>query len=315
MEAFLHGVASVTIILLLTATGYLCGAKGWLKAEGKAFLSRFLLSFAVPCMCVHGLRNNLTREMLGGSLKLLALALLCNAANFALACGVSRLLRVPKRRKGVFIVMCSLSNAMFIGYAMCTELFGEACVPYVMLFYLANTTYTQTLAMWFIRRSGDAGEADGQSGSLRQSLRFLASPTVLGLFAGFALVLLDVSLPSLVMTYLRYMSSLVSPLALLLAGYIIYEMGLRSLRMDKYLAVVLLFRFALSPALYLLGCAVAGVDGLARSTFLVEASMPVVTQTVVAASQYGADERFAAEGAALSTFASFVAIPVLMVLL
>ena len=41
----------------------------------------------------------------------------------------------------------------------------------------------------------------------------------------------------------------------------------------------------------------------------------VVTQTVVAASQYGADERLAARGAALSTLLSFLVIPVLMLLL
>ena len=37
--------------------------------------------------------------------------------------------------------------------------------------------------------------------------------------------------------------------------------------------------------------------------------------TVVAAADYGADEEFAAQGAALSTLASFVVIPVLMLML
>ena len=30
MEGFLHAVSSVTIILLLTATGYLCAERGWI---------------------------------------------------------------------------------------------------------------------------------------------------------------------------------------------------------------------------------------------------------------------------------------------
>ena len=310
MAQFLHSVASVTIILLLTATGWVCGAKGWMKAETKAFISKFLLSLAVPCMCIYGLRNNLTREMMAGSAKLLAMALLCNAVGFALSGCLAKLLKLPKNQTGVFMVMCSLSNAMFIGYAMCTELFGDACVPYVMLFYLANTAFTQTLAMWLIRRSGD-----GAGGGWRDSLKFLASPTVLGVFTGFALVLLDVRLPSFMMSYLRYMNNVVSPLALILTGYIIYEMGWDKLRLDRNLAVMLSFRFLLSPALYILSCRFFGVEGLARSTFIVEASMPVVTQSVVAAAQYGADEQFAAEGAALSTLASFVVIPILMLFL
>ena len=43
--------------------------------------------------------------------------------------------------------------------------------------------------------------------------------------------------------------------------------------------------------------------------------MPVVTQTVVACAEYGADERFAAQGAAVSTLACFVVTPVLMLIL
>lgn len=310
MGAFLHAVASVTIILLLTATGWFCGAKGWMTAASKAFLSKFLLSLAVPCMCVYGLRANLTREMIAGSLKLLAVAFACNALNFLLSWLLAGLLKLPRKRVGVFMVMCSLSNAVFVGYAMCVELFGEVCAPYVMLFYLANTCFTQTLAMWLIRRAGESA-----GGGWRHSLKFLVSPTVLGVFAGFALVLLDIRLPSFLMSYLRYMNGVVSPLALILTGYIVYEMGWDKLRVDRSLAVMLAFRFLFSPAMYLLLCSLAGVGGLARDTFVVEAAMPVVTQTVVAAAQYGADEQFAAEGAALTTIGSFIVIPVLMIFL
>ena len=314
MASFLHSVGAVTIILLLTATGYLCGAKGWMNAEAKAFLSKFLLSLAVPCMCVYGLCNNLTREMISGSLRFLAVPFLCNTVNFLLSFALARLLKMPRRKSGVFMVMCSISNAMFIGYPMCLELFGEACIPYAMLYYLVSTCFTQLLAMWLIRRSGERAE-DGERGAWKQSLRFLVSPSVLGVFAGILLVWFDLALPSFLMTYLGYINGVVSPMALVLTGYIIYEIGLRSLRLDRDMAVALLFRFLLAPGLYVLCCALLGVGSLARDTLVVEAAMPVVTQTVVAASRYGADERFAAEGAALSTVASFVVIPVLMLLL
>ena len=221
MADFLHAVASVTIILMLTATGWLCGRKGWMTAQSKTFLSKFLLSLAVPCMSIYGLRNNLTRELLGDSLGLLAVPYISIALNFILSYLLARLLRLPKKRRGVFMVMCSLSNSMFVGYAMCTQLFGDACVPYVMFFWFASTCFTQTLAMWLIRRSG---EAEG-SRSWRQSLAFLRSPTVLGVFTGVTVVLLDVQPPAFLMSYLRYMNNVVSPLALILTGYIIYEMG------------------------------------------------------------------------------------------
>jgi len=265
---------------------------------------------AVPCMSIYSLRNNLTREMIAQSPELLAVPYIGIALLFVLAYGIARLLKLPKKRRGVFMVICAMSNTLFIGYAMCTELFGDVCIPYVMFYWFASTCYTQTFAMWLIRRSGE-----GAGGSWRQSLAFLRSPTVLGVLTGTALVLLDIRLPSFLMSYLKYMNSVVSPMALILTGYIIYEMGWDKLRLDRDLTVSMLCRFLLGPAVILTFCTIFGVSGLARSTYIVQASMPVVTQTVVAAAQYGADEQFAARGAAVSTLASFVVIPVLMLLL
>ena len=47
METFLHAVASVTIILLLTATGYFCAVKGWMTVQVKTFISRYLMTVGI----------------------------------------------------------------------------------------------------------------------------------------------------------------------------------------------------------------------------------------------------------------------------
>ena len=111
------------------------------------------------------------------------------------------------------------------------------------------------------------------------------------------------------------MNNLVTPLALLLTGYIIHDIGLKNVRLDRDLGISMIFRFLLAPALSVALCRAFGVTGLAHDVLIVETAMPVVTQTVVAAAEYGADEEFAAQGAALSTIACFVVIPVLMLIL
>ena len=305
MESFLHAVTSVTIILLLTATGYFCAVRGWMSPQAKRFISRFTMSVAVPCMCVYGLTNNLTHELLAESPGFLLVPFLSTVGAFLLSLLVGMLLKLPRRRLGVFMMMCSVSNAIFIGLPMCTELFGETCTPYVMLYYLVNTSFVQLVGLSLVRWAGESGGFDR-----RMLKKFLTTPAVLGVFLGLFLVWFNLRLPPLVTSYCKYMNNLVTPLALLLTGYIIHELGLKSLKLDGSLAVVLIFRFLLVPA-----AAFAGVEGLARSVLLVETAMPVVTQTVVAAADYGADEEFAAQGAALSTLASFVVIPVLMLML
>ncbi len=310
MDTFLHAVASVTIILLLTATGYFCAAMGWMSPQAKRFISKFTMSVAIPCMCVYGLTNNLTHELLAGSLGFLLVPLLSTVGAFLLSLLVGRLLKLPRRKLGVFMMMCSVSNAIFIGLPMCTELFGETCTPYVMLYYLVNTSFVQLVGLSLVRWSGEGGGFDK-----RMIKKFLTTPAVIGVLVSFVLVFTGIRLPSLVMSYCKYMNNLVTPLALLLTGYIIYEIGLKNLKLDRDLAIMLLFRFLLVPGVSFALCELFGVAGLGRSVLLVETAMPVVTQTVVAAADYGADEQFAAQGAALSTLACFVVIPVLMLIL
>lgn len=310
MDTFLHAISSVTLILLLTATGYLCAAKGWMTAEAKHFISKFLMTLAIPMMCIYSFQVNLSRELLEQSAAMLLTGVCTCALCFLLAFLLGRLLRLPRRRLGIFVMMCALSNCVFIGLAMCTELFGSECTPYVMLYWVVSTSFMQLVGVSLVRWSSEAG-----SFSPKMLLHFLQTPPILGTLAAIALVLLDLRLPSLVLSYGKYMNSVVTPLALLLTGYIIHDLGLKNLRLNRTLSFALLFRFLVSPAVCTLFCALNGIGGLARSVYIVEAAMPVVTQTVVVASECGADEQFAAQGAAVSTLACFVVTPILMMLL
>ena len=311
METFLHSVSSVTVILLLTAAGYCCSALGWIGPDAKSFLSKYTMRLALPVMCAYSLRTNLTRELLAQSGRALLVPVFCSVLMLTISSLAGRLMRLPRKSLGVFIMMSSLSNSMFIGYAMCYELFGEACTPYVMIYYLVNTSFVQMVGLTLIRWSGESGRH-----SFAQSVAaFFKTPPVIGVLVGAALVLFDLHPPAVIMSCAKYINNTVTPMALLLAGHIIREIGIRNIRIDAKLGISMLLRFLVSPAMSLLMCALLGVGGLARGVLAVEAAMPVVTMTVVAAAEYHADEQFAAQGVALSTLACFVVTPILMMLL
>ena len=302
---------AVGVILILTACGYILSELGWIQAEVKRFLSRYLMRFAVPVMCIYSLRTNLSLELLKSSWVLLLIPTVTSAALYLLSLMLGRGLHLDAKQNSVFAIMCSVSNAMFIGYSMCMELFGEACVPYVMTYYLINTGFAQLVGVAGIRRAGEGG-----GGSLKDSvLSFFKTPSILGVLVGILLIVLDWTPPALVMSCAKYINNTVTPLALITAGNIIHEIGLKKLRLDRVLSLTMLFRFLIAPGITVLLCAFFGVTGLARSVLVVQAAMPVLTQAVVAASEYGGDERLAAQGVAISTLACFVVIPVLMLLL
>ena len=306
METFLHAVASVTIILLLTATGYFCAVKGWMTVQVKTFISRYLMTVGIPVMLIYGMQNNLTRADVLAAPRLLLIPLLVIPSCVVMSLLAGRLMKLPHRQLGVFVMMAAMGNTIFIGLAMCLELFGDIATPYVMLFYLVSSCFTQLIGIPLVRWSGEAGGF-----SMQMVWKFLRAPTVVSVFLSLLLVGLDIHLPSLVMSYAKYINNTVTPLALLLTGCIIHEIGLRSLRLTPTLGVMMVFRFVISPALGAALCALLGIGGLVRSVYVVELAMPVVTQTVVAAAEYGADEQLAAQGAAISTALSYLLVFVL----
>ena len=129
------------------------------------------------------------------------------------------------------------------------------------------------------------------------------------------MLVLDLKMPAGVIKFVGYIGDTVSPLALIYCGYILWEVGLKNLHMMPGLPAMLVVRLCVAPAICWGICHLFGITGLAMQVFLVESALPVVSQVPVLAGAFGADEQYAATGACLSTLASFISIPVLMLLL
>ncbi len=313
MEGFFNALSASLVLMALMAVGWFMGWKGWMGPGEKAFLSKYIVNIAVPCTCVKGLLSNLSHDMLSQAGFMLAAVVCGIVVTLALSVALAQLLRIPRRRWGVFVAMTGLSNVLFIGLPVCTQLFGEACLPYVMIYYLGNTSFLQSVGLMLIQRSGTAQGARTTSAGFFKSL--LSKPPVLAVLFSIAMLALDWKLPQVVMKFAGYVGDTVSPLALIYCGYVIWEVGLKKLRLLPGLPAMLAVRLGVSPLICWGVCRLFGVSGLAMEVFLVESALPVVSQVPVLAGAFGADEQYAATGATLSTLASFVSIPILMLIL
>ena len=309
---FLNAVSAVVVLLMLMAVGYFMGTKGWMKAEEKKFLSKYIINIAVPCNCINGLLNNLDQSMLAQAGLMLVSAIIGVVITILLGMGLATLLRLPKNRWGVFAAMVGVSNTLFVGLPLSTQLFGDVCVPYVMIYYLANTIFTQSVILMLVERSGTASHSRGIKGFLKD---VFTKPPILTVIASVLMLIVGFRPPEVFMSFAKYISGSVSPLALIYCGYIIYELGLKNLRLMRGLPTMIVVRLGVAPVVCWLFCHLFGMSGLPMDVFIVESALPVVSQVTVMAGDFGADDKYAATGATLSTLACFITIPVLMVLM
>lgn len=313
MESFFNAISAVVVLFALMAVGYVLGCLGWMTPSEKKFVSRYVVNVAVPFNCVVGLLNNFSHDALVSAGKMMASAIIGIILTMVLSALVATALKLPRKRWGVFTAMAGISNTLFIGLPLTTQLFGEVALPYLMTYYLSSTIFTQSVVVLMIERSGDVAPKGLRVRDVVKDV--LTKPPIVGVMVGVLLLVLDLRPPELVMQFSGYIGDTVVPLALMYCGFIIYEVGLRNLRFLPGIPTMLVIRLAISPMICFGMCALMGIEGLARDVFIVEAALPVVTQVTVMAGAFGADEEYAATGACLSTLGCFFTIPILMLLL
>ncbi|MGI5962337.1 MAG: AEC family transporter [Lawsonibacter sp.] len=314
MEGFYHSVSAVLVLIILMLVGYFMSWRGWMGPDEKRFLGKFIFNIAIPCNCLSGVLDRLEREMLEEAVGLLALAAVLMAGTVLLSMAAATALHLPRNRWGVFVAMGGMSNCLFVGLPMGREIFGDICIPYIMVYYLVNALYIQTIGISVIQWSG-TGIGTSKRGIWPFIKQLLSKPPVLTIFASVAMLLAGIRPPEVIMSVSGYISSSVAPLALIYIGYVVYELGLKNLRLERGLSTMLVIRLAIAPAMCLLLCSLMGVEGLARDVFAMESALPVISQAPVLAGNFGADDHYAAIGSCLSTLACFITMPVLMLFL
>lgn len=313
MAGFWNAVSACVILLMLMSVGYFMGVWGWMRPAEKKFISKFIVNIAVPCNCIVGLLNNLDRGSLLQAGSMVLAGVTAVTVNLLVSALAATVLRLPRERWGVFVAMAGLSNTIFIGVPVCTQLFGEASMPYIMLYYIGHTSFVQSVGVMLVERAGTKPGGKFEPGAFLKDL--LSKPPIVSVLLSFLLLALDLRLPDPVMRAANYISGSVSPMALIYCGFIVYEVGLKNLRFLRGLPTMLVMRLLLSPAVCMVCCSLLGMKGLPLQVFVVESAMPVVSQVTVMAGEFGADEKYAATGSCLSTLGSFFTIPVLMLIL
>ncbi len=306
-----NSVQAVFLIMLMAIVGFVFGKLGFIKSDNKKVISKLLMNIAVPCMCITNIFSQFSRDKLFEMGSLIFIPFLGVIITLALSLIAAKVLKLDKRRKGGFIAMCSFSNAMFVGLPMCKELFGDGAVPAVMFYYLINSTLFWTIGNTYIQKSGEvAKDAD-----FKKTLKAVMSPPLVTMLCAIVLLLLDFKMPEIVLKFAGYFGSTVTPLALIYIGFVMFETGLRNIKFDKSYIFVIIMRFLVNPLSVYLLSKLVNADSMIANVFIVEASMPVMVQSVVVTAAAEGDEPYVASGMSLTTLCCFVIIPILMQLI
>lgn len=312
LSQIFNSLTAVLIVMFMIAVGYLFGKLGYIRHEHKKLLTKLIIGAGMPSLVVNTVFGKLDFSGLDKPWLLFLIPFATMMVSLALSMVLASFLAPDAKRKGGFVAMCAFSNSVFVGLPMNTGLFGDAAVPYVMAFYMVNTTLFWTIGNYLIGKSGEGGK---HRGGFFKNIKKLVSPPLIALAISLPLAAIGAKLPEPIINLAGYMGNIVTPLALFYIGYALYEYCFKSMKPDKHMIAVIFARFIAAPVVTIILCRLFHFEDMAAGVLIIESAMPVMTQAVVVAGEHDADEAFVSGGMCVTTLGCFIVVPLLMLLM
>lgn len=312
LQIILNSLQSALSIVIMIGLGFFLTRRGMFDDNVSKLFTNIVVKVSLPAMMFSNLLTVFDREKLYSAGRGVLIPFASMLACYAVAVAVARLIRVKPERKGVFKAMFFASNTIFMGMPVNLALFGEQSTPYVLFYYFANTTLFWTLGIYSI-----GGDVKGSENRIwdKNTLKRVFSPPLMGFIAGIILIIVGIQPPAFILDSCKYIGNLTTPLSLLFIGITFSSVKLSDIRIDKDMTALILGRFVLSPITVYLLALLIPIPSLMTKVFIIQAAMPVITQSAITAKAYDADYRYATLMVTVTTALSVLFIPVYMVLM
>lgn len=313
MTAFVTSIESVVEIILVIALGFYLRKKNEFDDQFKTSISFLIMNIALPASIFSSVLKYLTREKLIGLSSGLLYASGSFIIGYIIAWVLTKLLHVRPGRQGTFINMFVNANTIFIGLPLNLALFGEASMPYFLIYYVLNTVSTWAIGVFFITNDDPTKDKSTAKFNWR---KLLPAPLV-GFLVALVFLLLAIPVPNWVNSTLTMVGGIVTPMSLIYIGIVLADAGLASIHFDRDTIWALLGRFIFTPAvmigiLMLATHGGAQIPNLESSTLIIQAAAPGLAVLPILAGQAHGDVEYATNVVTTSTVLFVVVVPILM---
>lgn len=294
----------VLILFLLIAVGYIASRIRMLNEDGTRQLTNLLLVIITPAVIIRSFQTPFDVNLVQG----LAIALISAVVSHASGAVVTRLIfrhQIESRRK-VLEFSVIFSNSAFMSFPLLDAILGSQGVlfgsVYVAVFNIVQWTYGVRLMT-------------GEKKAINWRQTFI-NPGTVPLFLAFPLFILQIRLPEIPTEVIRYLSALMSPIAMIIIGAQLSLIHPGSIFTDKSVLLSALLRLLIVPALIVVALVVLPLP-LDRTLFLacvIPAAAPTAAGATLFATRYNQDTLLATRTVALSTLLSVLTIPFMILL-
>jgi malate permease and related proteins len=267
------GVFTQNILPIFIVAGFGFGIQKWIKLDKRA-LSTAVLNIFSPCLVFSSLVSS---QLPGDELVELALFAVMNVAALgAIAFVIARLLKLSRRETVMFMIVVMFVNGGNYGLTLNHLRYGNDGLSRAVVYYTTSTLIIYTIGM-FLASMGQL--------SWKESLKkLLKLPPVYAAFFAVIVYSFGIEIPSPLMRGIEVAGAGAIPVLLVVLGM---QMADVKKVAELRLAIpAVLMRLIGGPLVGLLIATTIGLQGLGRSTSIIEASMPTAVFVIILATEF-----------------------------
>ncbi|MCD7772603.1 MAG: AEC family transporter [Ruminococcus sp.] len=290
----------VIIMLILVGVGALCYKIKLISKEGNASLTNLVLYVVNPLVIVVSYQQDFSYHLLKG----LGIAFALSIAGFgAFGIFAHLFIRGDSSDSVAERLNSTYSNCGFMGIPLALALFGSEGVFYVTAVNTAFNIIVWTFGIFSVTKDK----------SYMSIKKIVTNPTIIATVVGFLLFLCRIELPSIIYTPCDYISSTVTPLAMIVAGVTIAQNNILKAFLKPRIYLVCALKLLIVPLiLAFLFAFIPDINNTSVTTALMCLSCPSATIATMLSVKFNKSASYSAQMFGITTILSVISLPVVI---
>lgn len=302
MQVFTATLNQMLVLFIFMALGFFLNKRRLLPLDDSVVLSKLETYAFVPCLVFSVFYKYCTVENFKQKWTYMLYGAAVMAVSLPIGIVLAKYFAKDGYLKKIYTYSFAVANFSFMGNAVVLGVFGEKVLFDYMIFTLPLNLYVYSI--------GTASLIPTEKGD-KLSVKTFVNPIFIALILGAVCGLLSVPLPKFITTAISSAGACMSPLAMLLTGFVIGEYSLKTLASDKKVYLASVIRLIILPSAFMAMLLLLKTDKDIIRVALCATAMPLGLNTVVFPAAYGGDTTPGAGMALVSHLISVITIPVM----
>ena len=302
MQVFSATFNQMLVLFIFMALGFFLNKKKLIPNDGSVVLSKLETYLFVPCLVFSVFYKYCTVENFKEKSVYILYGTVIMAVSLIIGIFLAKVFAKDGYLRKIYTYSFAVANFSFMGNAVVLGVFGEKLLFDYMIFTLPLNLYVYSI--------GTASLKPDDSGN-RISIKAFLNPIFISLLLGAVCGLCALPIPKFLTSAISSAGACMSPLAMLLTGFVIGGYSLKKLASNKKVYLASVIRLIILPTVFMLALIALKTDKAIIRAALCATAMPLGLNTVVFPAAYGGDTTPGASMALVSHLISIITIPVM----